>query len=89
MRILCFGDSFTYGVGMPDYVDQGPPSLHAYPQLLAEHFKTSALNCFKQKNKAVEFSENDYILSLDADEALTNELKEQILDFKKSPKVLI
>ena len=44
MRILCFGDSFTYGVGMPDYVDQGPPSLKAYPQLLAEHFKTSGLN---------------------------------------------
>ena len=44
MRILCFGDSFTYGVGMPDSVDQGPPSLYAYPQLLAEKFKTSALN---------------------------------------------
>ncbi len=44
MRILCFGDSFTYGVGMPDYQEHGPPSLYAYPQLLAEKFKTSALN---------------------------------------------
>lgn len=44
MRILCFGDSFTYGVGMPDHVEHGPNSLYAYPQLLAHNFKTSALN---------------------------------------------
>ena len=39
----------------------------------------------EQKNKAVEFTKNDYILSLDADEALTSDLQDQILDFKKSP----
>ena len=45
----------------------------------------NSLGHVEQKNKAVEFAENDYILSLDADEALTSELQEQILDFKKSP----
>lgn len=44
MRILCFGDSFTYGYGMPDTDDKGPPSLLAYPQLLAHEFNCSVLN---------------------------------------------
>ena len=48
-------------------------------------FEQKFLGHVEQKNKAVEFAENDYILSLDADEALTSELQEQILDFKKSP----
>ena len=48
-------------------------------------FEQKFLGHVEQKNKAVEFAENDYILSLDADEALTGELQEQILDFKKSP----
>jgi hypothetical protein len=44
MKILCFGDSFTYGVGLPDYVEHGPNSLYAYPQLLAEQFGCCSLN---------------------------------------------
>lgn len=44
MKILCFGDSFTYGVGLPDYVEHGPTSLYAYPQLLAEQFGCCSLN---------------------------------------------
>ena len=44
MKILCFGDSFTYGVGLPDYVELGPNSLCAYPQLLAEQFGCSSVN---------------------------------------------
>ena len=45
-------------------------------------FEQKFLGHVEQKNKAVEFTEIDYILSLDADEALTNELQDQILDFK-------
>jgi glycosyltransferase involved in cell wall biosynthesis len=39
----------------------------------------------EQKNKAIEFASHDYILSLDADEALTQELQGQILKFKEYP----
>ena len=39
----------------------------------------------EQKNKAIEFASNDFILSLDADEALTPELQDQILRFKENP----
>ncbi len=39
----------------------------------------------EQKNKAIEFASHDYILSLDADEALTQELQGQILKFKENP----
>ena len=49
-------------------------------------FEQKFLGHIEQKNKAIEFTHNDYILSLDADEALTNELQKQILEFKKSPK---
>lgn len=48
-------------------------------------FEQKFLGHIEQKNKAVEFTENDYILSLDADEALTVELQKQILEFKKFP----
>ena len=45
MRILSFGDSFTYGYGMPDCNNYSPaPSLLAYPQLLAHKFKCGVLN---------------------------------------------
>ena len=39
----------------------------------------------QQKNWATEKAANDWILSLDADEALTPELIKSILDFKKAP----
>ncbi len=38
----------------------------------------------QQKNFAMQEAKNDYILSLDADEALSNELKNSILNLKKS-----
>jgi hypothetical protein len=46
MRILSFGDSYTYGTGMEDCnSNRNPaPSLFAYPQLLANSFKCSTLN---------------------------------------------
>ena len=44
MRILCFGDSYTYGYGMPDHEEGGGPSLFAYPQLLAHKFSCGSLN---------------------------------------------
>jgi len=37
----------------------------------------------EQKNFAMQQAENDYVLSLDADEALSDELKEQVLAVKK------
>ena len=39
----------------------------------------------EQKNFATMHAENDWILSLDADEALTPQLKESILEIKKNP----
>ena len=43
----------------------------------------SFLGHVEQKNKAIEFASNDFILSLDADEALNKELQDQIIEFKK------
>jgi glycosyltransferase involved in cell wall biosynthesis len=40
----------------------------------------------QQKNYAIDQSSHDWILSLDADEALTDELKNAILELKKDPK---
>lgn len=45
----------------------------------------SFLGHVEQKNKAIQFASHDYILSLDADEALTQELQAQILKFKENP----
>lgn len=42
----------------------------------------------QQKNYAIDSAKNEWILSLDADEALTDELKNSILEIKKSPKNL-
>ena len=39
----------------------------------------------QQKNFAIDQSSNDWILSLDADEALTDDLKKSILDVMNSP----
>src|SRR2546425_494776 len=39
----------------------------------------------EQKNYATQQAANDWILSLDADETLTAELKQSILDIKKNP----
>ena len=41
----------------------------------------------EQKNFATEHASNDWILSLDADEALTPELKNSIIEIKKDPKL--
>lgn len=38
----------------------------------------------EQKNIALSFASNDFVLSLDADEALSEELKESILNFKRA-----
>jgi glycosyltransferase involved in cell wall biosynthesis len=40
----------------------------------------------QQKNFAIEQASNDWVLSLDADEALTDELKNSILQLKDDPK---
>ncbi len=42
----------------------------------------------QQKNVALKLSENDWVLSLDADEALTDELTKSILNIKSNPKLL-
>lgn len=42
----------------------------------------------QQKNYAIDCARNEWILSLDADEALTEELKRSILEIKKEPKFL-
>jgi glycosyltransferase involved in cell wall biosynthesis len=39
----------------------------------------------EQKNVAIDCASNNWILSLDADEALTSELREAILELKKNP----
>jgi len=41
----------------------------------------------QQKNFAIDTASNDWILSLDADEALTDELKKSILEIKKNPQL--
>ncbi len=38
-----------------------------------------------QKNRAVSFAENDYVLSLDADEVLSKKLKNSIFKIKENP----
>ena len=38
-----------------------------------------------QKNRAITFAENDYVLSLDADEILSEKLKNSILKIKENP----
>jgi len=38
-----------------------------------------------QKNRAVSFAENDYVLSLDADEVLSEKLKNSIFKIKENP----
>jgi glycosyltransferase involved in cell wall biosynthesis len=40
----------------------------------------------QQKNRVIEFAENKYILSLDADEVISEELKKSILEIKENPK---
>ena len=42
----------------------------------------------QQKNYAIDCASNDWILSLDADEALTDELKQSILKIKEDPSYL-
>jgi glycosyltransferase involved in cell wall biosynthesis len=42
----------------------------------------------QQKNFAIDQASNEWILSLDADEALTDELKQSILQIKKDPQFL-
>ncbi|NPA68554.1 MAG: glycosyltransferase family 2 protein [Chlorobi bacterium] len=39
----------------------------------------------EQKNKAVDLAENDFVISLDADEALSEELKNSIKKLKENP----
>jgi glycosyltransferase involved in cell wall biosynthesis len=39
----------------------------------------------QQKNRAMQLAETDWVLSLDADEALTEELSESILNVKQNP----
>jgi len=39
----------------------------------------------QQKNRVITYAENDYVLSLDADEELSDELKKSIYDFKQNP----
>ena len=39
----------------------------------------------EQKNRAISYSENDFVLSLDADELISEELKESILEIKNNP----
>ena len=39
----------------------------------------------QQKNRAMQLAESDWVLSLDADEALTEELSESILNVKRNP----
>ncbi len=39
----------------------------------------------QQKNRAAEYAKNDFVLSLDADEFLSDELKESIQEIKKNP----
>ena len=40
----------------------------------------------QQKNRATEYAKNDFVLSLDADECLSDKLKESIREIKKNPK---
>lgn len=46
-------------------------------------YKQSFLGYIEQKNKALEFASNPYVLSLDADEALSEELQQSILKAKE------
>ncbi len=39
----------------------------------------------QQKNRVISFAENDYVLSLDADEVLSVKLKKSIIEFKQNP----
>ncbi len=39
----------------------------------------------KQKNRAITFASHDWILSLDADEVLSDELTQEIIKFKQNP----
>jgi glycosyltransferase involved in cell wall biosynthesis len=47
-------------------------------------YKHSFLGYIEQKNKALEFASNPYVLSLDADEALSEELQQSILKAKEA-----
>jgi glycosyltransferase involved in cell wall biosynthesis len=59
------------------------------PQICEKHGVTFLQNAFdghiQQKNRAINAASNDWILSLDADEALTEELKNSILKIKAGP----
>ena len=46
-------------------------------------FKQEFLGYIEQKNYALTLAKNDFVLSLDADEALSDELKDSILEAKK------
>jgi len=59
---------------------------------IAEKFSAKVFNNafpghIEQKNYAIEKANFDYVLSLDADEELEEQLIQQILEFKKSPDV--
>jgi glycosyltransferase involved in cell wall biosynthesis len=50
----------------------------------ARFFQQAFLGFVDQKNKALQFAENNYVLCLDADEAIDNKLEESILNEKKN-----
>jgi glycosyltransferase involved in cell wall biosynthesis len=47
-------------------------------------FEQKFLGHIEQKNKAMNLATNDYVLSLDADEALSDKLKKQITEIKQN-----
>ena len=50
----------------------------------ANFFQQAFLGYIEQKNKALEFAENDYVLCLDADEAIDEKLETSISEEKKN-----
>jgi glycosyltransferase involved in cell wall biosynthesis len=50
----------------------------------AKFYQQAFLGYIEQKNKALEFAENNYVLCLDADEAIDSKLEKSILEEKKN-----
>lgn len=53
-------------------------------ELGVQFVKQKFLGYIEQKNYALKFAENEYVLSLDADEALSDELKNSLLEVKNN-----